>query len=163
MASNDYFNHDARPNTHAMPYRDYSERRGSPLPSQSAYTPHSPYGGDTYPYSHQTPAQSYSGASGGFPEESDPFDDGDAIPLNSRKAKHDSTHSIAPILPHEQEDPFVRDVDQRRKKRLKQDDGWFTGKITWVVFVLTIIQLIVFIAEIIKNGKLVNNAAEEGD
>jgi hypothetical protein len=37
---------------------------------------------------------------------------------------------------------------RRRKKR----QGWFSGKITWVVFVTTLVQIGVFIGEIASNG-----------
>jgi membrane associated rhomboid family serine protease len=34
------------------------------------------------------------------------------------------------------------------------EQGWFKGKITWVVYVLSVIQLVVFIAEIARNAVL---------
>lgn len=51
------------------------------------------------------------------------------------------------------DDPFVRDADPRKKRRRKVKEGWFKGKITWVVYVVSVVELVVFIAEIIKNGK----------
>lgn len=42
--------------------------------------------------------------------------------------------------------------DQRRKSRKKKEDGWFHGKIPWVVYVCTLAQLTVFIVEIIRNS-----------
>jgi hypothetical protein len=74
-------------------------------------------------------------------------------------------HSVAPILPpqHPDDDPFVRDAapGKRRRRRsdgrderVVEDEGWFKGKITWVCFVFSVVQLIVFLVEIIKYGKL---------
>lgn len=147
MAANSYYNthsHDA-----ANPYHDYPERQQE----HSVVSPlASPYDDDrTQPYSHQAPTTSYSGASSRLHDDSDPFDDGNAIPLNGRKPQHSSTQTITPILPPE--DPFVRDVDPREQRRGRGRGGWFTAPITWVVYVLTVIQLIVFIFEIVKNGK----------
>ncbi|KAK4504847.1 hypothetical protein PRZ48_002810 [Zasmidium cellare] len=156
MAANDYYN--TQYTNHPSPYHDYSDRHDAPLPPLPS---HSPFDDGAHPYSHQTPSQSYSGANGRVHDDADPFDDGNAIPLNGRKPKHDSTHTISPILPHEQDDPFVRDADPRRKRRRPvSKDGWFKGKITWVVYVLTFVQLVVFIAEIIKNGVLTKSPIE---
>lgn len=140
MATNDYYT-----SNHTNPYHDYTNAPLPPLPR------------DQSPYSdHLYPSQSYSGSSSRLRDD-DPYDDDNSIPLNGRK-KHDSVQTISPILPHQQEDPFVRDVDPRKKGRRRQQqrqkDGWFTGKITYVVFVLTVIQLAVFLAEIVNNGRL---------
>jgi hypothetical protein len=42
--------------------------------------------------------------------------------------------------------------DRKMDKRPHKKDGWFRGKITYAVFALTIVQIVVFIAEIAKNG-----------
>lgn len=142
MAANEYF---ARPQ-HA-PYHDnsYSNSPLPPLPQSS----HSPYSDNSYPYSHQQ----YGSSSTTKLASNDPYDDENSIPLSGQRAKHASATTLSPILPHEQDDPFVRDADPRKGKRRKGKDGWFRGKITWVVYVLSIIQLAVFIAEVAKNGK----------
>ena len=73
--------------------------------------------------------------------------------MSGRRQKHDSQASVAPILPHEQEDPFVGDAAPRKRgRRRKEKEGWFTGKITWVVFACTIVQIAVFIAMLVRNG-----------
>lgn len=150
MAANDYYN--LYPQSHTRPYHDRADGTESPLPPLPYQ---SPFNDSVHRlYSHETPAPSYSGASGRINDDSDPFDDGHAIPLNGRKPKHESTQTISPILPHEQDDPFVRDADPRKQKRRRSSgEGWFKGKITWVVFILSFVQLVVFIAEIIRNGK----------
>lgn len=135
MAANEYYHSGYSSNAR---YYDYDNN--APLPALP-----SPYAQSHF----SAPSRTYSGVS------SDPYYDDDAIALNGAK-KHDSSQTVSPVLPHEVEDPFVRDADprkQRRKRRRRQKkDGWFTGKITWVVFVLTVVQLVVFLAEIIKNG-----------
>ena len=143
MAANDYYTS----SPHRTPYEDY---RNAPLPPVPRT--HSPYGSTTHlaqPYS-----PTYSGLGGRFRED-DPYEDDNSIPLSGRK-KHESATSISPILPHQQEDPLVRDADPRRERRQKgrRRDGWFRGQITWVVYTLTVIQLAVFIAELVKNGKI---------
>lgn len=153
MAANNYY-HD--PGYGHDSYNDYYERRNDaplpPLPPPSTHSP-SPLDDSRYPYQHQTPSQSYSGASGRLQDDADPYEDNNAIPLSGRRKKHDSTASVAPILPPEPEDTFVRDADPRKKRRRKSKDGWFKGKITWVCFALSAVQLIVFIVEIVRMGK----------
>ena len=142
MAANDYYTS----SPHITPYQDY---RNAPLPPVPRT--HSPYSSTTHLAQPYSPA--YSGSGGRFRED-DPYEDDNSIPLSGRK-KHESATSISPILPHQQEDPFVRDADPRRERRKgggwKQ--RWFSGRITWVVYTMTVIQLAVFIAELVKNGK----------
>lgn len=96
----------------------------------------------------------------------DPYEDQNAIPLAERERKHGSMHSVAPILPpqHPDDDPFVRDAKPGKRRRRDSggrsrgnasddDDGWFRGKITWCCFFFSIVQLIVFLVEIIKYGE----------
>lgn len=87
-----------------------------------------------------------------------PFGDGESIPLKDGQG-HASSTTISPILPHETDDPLVRDIHPRKKRR-RSKDGWFQGRITWVVYVLTAIQLVIFIAELIKNGILTSTPIE---
>ena len=139
MAAVDYYDSSRSNNA----YHNYSNAPLPPLPRS-----HSPYSDHAYP------SQSYGGSSGRLRDD-DPYDDDNSIPLNGRR-KHDSATTISPILPHQQEDPFVRDADPRKKRRRKGKDGWFTGKITYVVYVLTVIQIAVFLAEVIKNGEMLS-------
>ena len=141
MAANDYYTSASYP---SRPYHDYDNN--APIPPPLPPLP-SPYAQSTQ----SLPSRTYSGVSG------DPFHDDNAIPLSDSK-KHYSSQSVSPVMPHEGDDPFVREIDpsrSRKKKRRRRHakQGWFTGRITWVVFVLTVVQLIVFLAEIIKNGE----------
>lgn len=74
----------------------------------------------------------------------DPFADQNAIPLQQQGKM--GTHPAATGV--YQMDPEGRPREKRRKKK----KGWLSGRVTWVVYILTTIQLGVFIGEIIKNG-----------
>ena len=152
MAANNYYN---------QSYYDHDRRDDAlpPLPHQHSY---SPFDDHNYPYNHQTPSQSYGGASGKISDDADPYEDNNAIPLNGRRAKHDSTTSVSPIVPiPADDDPFVRDAQRRKKRRSKDGrEGWFRGKITWVCYVLSAVQLVVFIAEIVRNAVLTKTPIE---
>ncbi|KAF2140704.1 uncharacterized protein K452DRAFT_200449, partial [Aplosporella prunicola CBS 121167] len=86
----------------------------------------------------------------------DPFGDSNAIPLHSQNPKLEASPSRYNADPEYQYplvgDPAQRKSDRRRHKKRKQ--GWFTGKITWVVFILTLVEICVFIAEIARNAIL---------
>ncbi|KAK5109287.1 hypothetical protein LTR62_007161 [Meristemomyces frigidus] len=160
MGPHDYYNsqYDQPAPYHDPVYDNYNRRDDTlpPLPSSSSY------GGHSYPYSHQTPSQSYSGSNGRVEYEGDHFEDDDAIPMKS-KPKHESHTTILPILPQQElDDPFVRDADPRKKRRRKSapKDGWFSGRVPWAVYTLSIIEFIVFIAELVKMGVLTKTPIE---
>ncbi|KAK5167503.1 uncharacterized protein LTR77_007202 [Saxophila tyrrhenica] len=154
MAANDYYSHSQYA---ANPYHDH-EYSNAPLPPipQNA---HSPYNSNYQsPYSHPQYASSSNGKLGGR-DPSDPFDDENSIPLSGRQAKHASATTLDPILPHEQDDPFVRDADPRRKRRKAKKEGFLRDG-CWVVYFLTVVQIGVFVGEIIKNAILTNTPIE---
>ena len=144
MAANDYY-------ISQYPKPVYEDYRNAPLPPVPRTYSDSPYSSQTHlpqPYS-----PSYQSSSGRYKDD-DPYEDENSIPMSGRK-KHESAASIPPILPHQQEDPIERDEDpsRQRRQRGRRRDGWFSGQITWVVYTVTVIQLAVFIAELVKNGK----------
>lgn len=155
MAANEYYTQYNPPQAHpsATKYQGYSDRLDSPLP----IPPKSPFDDQ---YAHHLPSSATPSVSGRLQHETDPFADNNAIPL---KGKYGSQQTIAPILSHNgQEDDFIRDADPRQPKRhTMKKDGWFSGKITWCVYVLTSIQLVVFIVEIARNGKLVERYGQK--
>ncbi|KXL46916.1 hypothetical protein M433DRAFT_133744 [Acidomyces richmondensis BFW] len=151
-------------NQSAYPYHDQTlpNRWGnnSQAPSITTLSSYRSNEDNTYPYKHQVASQTYAGSSSRIQDDLDPYDDDNAIPMNGGK-KHESTTTISPILPQLEEDQFVRDADPRKRRRRREDrDGWFTGRITWVVYVLTTIQIIVFLAEIIRNAVLTKTPIE---
>ncbi|KAL1639887.1 hypothetical protein SLS58_007474 [Diplodia intermedia] len=90
------------------------------------------------------------------PMDNDPFADGSAIPLHAQQPKMDASPSRYNGDPEGQA-PLVGGPDgmrRERSRRHKKKSGWFSGKITWVVFTLTVVQIAVFIGEIIKNATL---------
>ncbi|KAK6438527.1 hypothetical protein LTR95_005274 [Oleoguttula sp. CCFEE 5521] len=151
MAANNYY-HDpyARNDHNNTAYSNDWRADSSSRPQPST----SPFDDRQYGYS-RNPSQSSDGIHQ-YP--SNPFDERNTIPLDRRQKKHDSTASVAPILePPPHDDPFVRDAKRGRSRRR---DRWFKGKVTYVCFVLTFVQLIVFIAELIKNGILTKTPIE---
>lgn len=145
MAANDYY-HTSYSNAPApsSPYADsFNNRTNASLPP---VPPHKSYNSPGL-----SPSHPYGGSSSRHDDRSD---DEDWIPMSARRHKHDSQASVAPILPHQQEDPFVRDAapGKRERGRRKEKEGWFTGKITWVVFTCSLIQIAVFIAMLVRNG-----------
>ena len=157
MAANNYYHNDysnpQQTSYNASGYHDHDRRNDAPLPP----LPYDPSPSPT-PF-----ADPYAAQPSRY--DADPYDDRNAIPLSEREHKHGSMHSIAPILPaqHPDDDPFVRDANpgKRRRRRsdgqdvrVKEDEGWFKGKITWVCFFMSTVQQAVFLAELIKFGML---------
>jgi hypothetical protein len=91
-----------------------------------------------------------SGHGSGYGGSTDPFADQNAIPLQPNKTKHDAFASANSL--NDPEQPFPR-YDQQKDRAPSRQKGWFKGKITYAVYLLTLVQLAVFIAEIVKNGK----------
>lgn len=77
--------------------------------------------------------------------QNDPFADQNAIPLQNQ-GKMGTPYSADPEGRMYPPGPGV--PEKRRKK------GWFSGRITWVVYILTTVQIGVFVGELIKNGIL---------
>ena len=163
MAANNYYHNDYSNPQHtsynASGYHDHDRRNDAPLPPL-------PYDPSPSPSPFVDPYGQPSAAQPPSRYDADPYDDRNAIPLNEREHKHGSMHSIAPILPpqHPDDDPFVRDAKPGKRRRRgsdgrdgrvrEDDDGWFRGKITWVCFFMSTVQLAVFLAELIKYGML---------
>jgi hypothetical protein len=79
----------------------------------------------------------------------DPFTDNNAIPLQSQPYNkyNKSDKPESPIAAEGQRyPPYDQSQTQDRVR------GWFRGKIPWAVYTLSLIQIIVFIVEIAKNG-----------
>lgn len=67
--------------------------------------------------------------------------------------KPDASDSQIPLRPTESPEQ-VASEPRRRRRREPEKRGWFSGKIPWVVYFLTVVQIAVFIAELAKNGEL---------
>jgi hypothetical protein len=122
-------------------------------PSRASYisSPYSATGptDSLYDHSHHSRESYHSGVNGGSLQDERQY--ADNIPLKSPHPRPYSEDNLVgqntqyPPSPESQQPPKS---NHRRKKK----QGWFTGKITWVVFLATLVQLGVFIAEIVKNG-----------
>ncbi|KAJ9629684.1 hypothetical protein H2203_002065 [Taxawa tesnikishii (nom. ined.)] len=155
MAANDY-------------YRDTSNRRrreDAPLPAIPQ--PSSPFNDTAYPYHHpQSSQSSYSGLHGRN-DATDPFVDNGSVPLQDYSSsynahKHASQTSTAPMVT-EYDDPFIRDAKPKKRRRHRNPEpkkGWFSGRVTWVCYILSVVQLVVFIVEIVKNAVLTKSPIE---
>lgn len=162
MAANEYYNSSPIP----RPIRKNSNPTLSQLPPNpyTAYSPHptqpsAPYmSSPTFedsgyrPYADQSqqslPSPYY--ASGGGGREHDQAAYTDDIPLRPNSNKGDSN----PVMPdHLPDDPAIVDRPSQNAARRRRKQGFFGGKIPWVVYTLTLIQVCVFIAELAKNGE----------
>lgn len=147
MAANDYY---GNPYNHAgRQYNEYSSPGVTPLSTNSQYEDRH------YPFSQHTISHTPSnvGSTARLRDDADPYDDADAIPMKGRLPHRHSAATVAPMLPHEADDPFVRDARPQKQHRFSRGGkGWFRGPVTWVVYVLTVAQIIVFIAQIARNG-----------
>jgi hypothetical protein len=154
MANNDYYNTSYQPTgqqsgaTHG--------RTDGVLPPLPGNQPHSsPFDDDHY---YQTPNSS--GALGGYPSHStsysgqqDPFTDHNAIPLHAQPKMDGSGHKLNDGSPTRYgADPEAYPQPSRKRSKKKKKKGWFSGRVTWVVYILTTVQIGVFIGELIKNG-----------
>lgn len=130
------------------PYATYSSHPTQPSPPHIS----SPYEDTSYrPYADQSqqsiPSSYY--ASGGGGQDSEPNQYSDDIPLRQHPSKG-SSEMLHDPLPH---DPTIIDRPARNAARRRRKQGLFgSGKIPWVVYTLTLIQVCVFIAELVKNG-----------
>lgn len=88
----------------------------------------------------------------------DPFTDGNAIPLQNQSRQ--SVNKMGGVgvtsSPTEAEMGYDPRAGKRRpsgrSRSKKKKEGLFTGRVTWAVFILTGVQFIMFIVEIVRNG-----------
>lgn len=132
--SNRYQTH---PDHSSTAHLTHTQTGASSAYSDTAYHGPDPYSNQAHPYNQRYDSPPAAG-------QSDPFADQNAIPLQ-QQGKMGSSHAPPGVY---QIDPEGRPREKRRKKK----EGWFSGRITWVVYILTAVQIGVFVGEIIKNG-----------
>ena len=161
MAANDYFTPTSAPSRDHIYQQDTSPssipsikpptslynnypplgtENSSPHPGDSLYdSPH--YARDSY-YS----TASFTGASDDQRQYADdiPLKPAQPIPMSQDDTSGQPDRSSASMEPQ-------RHAERERKPRIKRQ-GWFTGRITWVVFAASLIQLGVFIGELAISG-----------
>lgn len=54
---------------------------------------------------------------------------------------------------HLPDDPAIIDRPPQKAAKKRRKHGFFGGKIPWVVYIFTLIQVGVFIGELVKNGR----------
>jgi len=169
MASNSYYSSDSQ-HYNTNPHR-YSRREDAPLPPLPTSTSNArPYAYvDTYhgnsdlspvtspfedrrfeypDYPRPVPTNQQPGV------HEDPFADLNAIPMH--KMKVDANAVESPVYEGEERGFGDGDGDgggRGRRGRRKRRKAWYKGRVTWVVWILTFIQVVVFVVEIIRNGK----------
>lgn len=131
--ANRYDNHDYSSTAHLT----HTQTGTSSAYSDTAYHSADPYNNQAHPYN-----QRYDSPPAAT--QHDPFTDQNAIPLQ-HQGKMGSSHAATSAY---QMDPEGRPREKRKKKK----KGWFSGRVTWVVYILTTVQIGVFIGELIKNG-----------
>ncbi|QDS76185.1 hypothetical protein FKW77_008116 [Venturia effusa] len=98
----------------------------------------------------------------------DPFTDGNAIPLQTQSkqsAKQMGNFGVTSSptqaeMGYERDPKAARRRPSGRSRGKKKKEGLFTGRITWAVFVLTGVQLVMFIVEIVRNAQLTGSPIE---
>lgn len=128
-------------------YASYKAPQLSPYSSPALESPaYRPYEQSTSS-SNTTP--SYAPESG-HEHEHNPFSD--EIPLRRHSSKADTEAQFPNHLPY---DPTVVDAstDARQERRERREKNISLRRIPWVVYIFTFIQCIVFIVELVKNGR----------
>lgn len=89
------------------------------------------------------------------PHGTDPFADQNAIPLQNQHTMSGGAGKMTGSPTAYSADPERNypvqpyPVEKRKKKK-----GWFSGRVTWVCYILTAVQIGVFVGELIRNGML---------
>lgn len=133
------------------PRYDQLSRHATPAPSVSPYAPSEP--DLQHPqHSHQLLASDPSSFRRG--NEGDPYSEN--IPLKSHTpyaypvdANEPPAHWMQQPT-HYPPSPEVIEPDTRSRKKKK---GFFQKKLAWVTYTLTTVQIVVFIVELVKNGR----------
>lgn len=115
----------------------------------------SPYDDPSYrPYgreSQQSIQSNYQYYGGGHDYDSNPFSDDIPLKANTHKSPSAPYSSDQFIIP---ERTNTLAAEETRSNQRPKKKGFFSGKTPWVTYVLTLIQSIVFLVELIKNGIL---------
>lgn len=167
MAANDYYggpppNQPYQPYEPYQPFQSYGDSRPSPGPPPSPGSPRP--GGAGFPpgYDHRNSQQSVAsydqdypaaGAGGRMHGSTDQY--ADDIPLKSNAPTATGDHPgwmDADTNYPPQDEPLNDRSHSRRKKKKKRANRFFKKKIPWVVYLTSLVAVIVFIVELVKNG-----------
>lgn len=158
MATNDYYHHQHIP---PPPHFEHtaSAQTDRPLPPVPVYGYASPstysHNDPSTPYHHRESQQSFQSESGAYPAAAGRVTDGDQYAENIPLKAHaqfannpDWTHQQTQYPP-----PSPGAVEDRQPREYKKKRRFFRKKPAWVTYLLTTIQIIVFIVELVKSGE----------
>lgn len=157
MAANDYHHHQNIP---APSYDHYvTPGQTDRLPTAPGYGYASPnmynQNDPSAPYHHRQSQQSFQSDNGAYPAAAGRVTDGDQyaenIPLKAQTQfgnNPDWTHQQTQYPP-----PSPGGLEDRRQMDNRKKRGFFRKKPAWMTWLLTTIQVIVFIVELVKSGK----------
>jgi hypothetical protein len=83
----------------------------------------------------------------------------DNIPLKSPHPRPYSQDDLAGQNTQYPPSPISQQRPKSSRSR-RQKQGWFTGKITWVIYLVTLVQIGVFIGEIVSSGECLARLGE---
>ena len=167
MAANDYYqNHPTYENQRPPPVSKYNTSYSPSTPSipdtarptpiqtnssdASPYKPYQPYTYNSdYQSSHQTIESPI--ASSGRLHDAEQY--ADTIPLrqHGKKPAVQDDYSAAYPGPQSPESQRPLKESNRYSQPAHRAGGWFSGKIPWFVYFVSLVQIAVFIGEIVKN------------
>lgn len=156
MSANDYFRE--HPSQQSRPQLPTS---GPPSYSYSPYESSSPYITPVQSHDYLGPkptTQQHAASLTGRPYDSS----SEQIPLKQTskiQTNQDNFYpqdSQYPLSPETQTPTELLPERQRQRRHRREKKGFFAGRVPWVVYTLSLIQITVFIVEIIRNCKLSN-------
>lgn len=173
MAAYDYYNTSdlhkpqRRSDAPLPPIPDYelSQRLGQTHSSSPFATPfddptYRPYGqqsqqslGSEHPY----------GSAGGGTRPYDPSPYSEDIPLRNHPSKHNQEPLSYDQHRHETEAAYAARMEAQQRSgqsRRRKRNGFFSGRVPWVVYFFSLVQLVVFIAELARNAVLTKSPIE---
>ncbi|KAL8868163.1 MAG: hypothetical protein Q9174_005168, partial [Haloplaca sp. 1 TL-2023] len=173
MAADDYYNPynphkpQRRSDAPLPPVPDYQlpPRLDHGRPSPSPFT--TPFDDPSYrPYGQQSQHSLGSeyppaGGVGARPYDASPYSEN--IPLRDHPSKQSQEPLSYDAQRQENEAAYASRMEAQQKSghgRRKKSKGFFSGKVPWVVYFFTVIQIVVFIAEIARNAVLTGSPIE---
>ncbi|QKX57856.1 uncharacterized protein TRUGW13939_04976 [Talaromyces rugulosus] len=171
MAANQYFNSFQPQASHHDQLPTYSDD-GFPQHPQTASTkplpegpPHSPtlsaYDSHNGPYGRRHSQASFTDETAFMGGRNHPNDQyGEDIPLKPNVQQSQDPHWMNQNTAYNSDMPMDPDMSQRKRRGRPAKRGFFKGKIPWVTYLLTIIDIGVFVGELIYSAKLTGSPIE---
>ncbi|KAL8805202.1 MAG: hypothetical protein Q9182_002077 [Xanthomendoza sp. 2 TL-2023] len=175
MAANGYYNSSERPRPHQRrsdaplpPVPDYElpNQLNQNKPSSSPFA--TPFDDPTYrPYGQESHYSLNSGipyyGASGAPRPYDPSPYSEDIPLRNHSSTQSQDQDAYENRRQDNDAAYAARISAQQRaghEMRRKPNGWFSGKVPWVVYTLTLIQVAVFIAEIARNAVLTGSPIE---